>query len=298
MPQRHSKNAGDSACYRYSEKSEMGSLRQRLGTDSQLPFGYCCLSLQPVVDPVISPSGHMYSREAIVEYLLAKTQEIKLQMKLYETNQLQIQKEQQMKSIEEQESIQQSFAETQEGVGQVVKRKASNIEDNQSYMSSRKRIIDDTDRQTKLAELKQISPWVPQFTPEAKASDVKLPPKRPSSPMSGQPLRTKDLIPINLEREVTGSGESSSNGNAGAVRFICPISRKTITTQKVILIKTTGALMLESTAQKVAYKSMLCPQTGRPFRMEDVLELVNAASGFAASGQVEASQVQNTPYED
>eukprot|EP01041_Mallomonas_annulata_P000182 gene182-313_t len=45
--------------------------------------------------------------------------------------------------------------------------------------------------------------------------------------------------------------------------------------------------MLVSTAQKVADKSIICPQTGRPFGMKDVLDLVNVVSDFAASGQVE-----------
>jgi hypothetical protein len=34
-----------------------GTASQRLGTESQTPFGHCCLSLNPVVDAVISPSG-------------------------------------------------------------------------------------------------------------------------------------------------------------------------------------------------------------------------------------------------
>lgn len=55
MPQRHSKNAGDKHHFTYAEKAaaNVGSITQRLGTDSQLPFGYCCLSLQPVVNAVV-----------------------------------------------------------------------------------------------------------------------------------------------------------------------------------------------------------------------------------------------------
>jgi len=55
-----------------------------LQVDSQLPFGYCALTLCPVVEPVVTPSGHMYSREAIFEYLLAKTQELKRQQARYD----------------------------------------------------------------------------------------------------------------------------------------------------------------------------------------------------------------------
>ena len=34
-----------------------------------MPFGTCCISLKPVVDPVVSKKGDLFSRDAIVEYL-------------------------------------------------------------------------------------------------------------------------------------------------------------------------------------------------------------------------------------
>ena len=64
-------------------------------------------------------------------------------------------------------------------------------------------------------------------------------------------------------------------------------SRKTITNQKVVVIKTTGTMLLESAAKELVYPTMTCPITSRKFRMEDVIELVPAASGFSASGKVE-----------
>lgn len=66
----------------------MIALKQRLGTESQLPFGYCGLSMYPAEDPVVTPSGHIYSRESILEYLLTKSKEIKEQCKAYEEQQV------------------------------------------------------------------------------------------------------------------------------------------------------------------------------------------------------------------
>jgi hypothetical protein len=80
--------------------------------------------------------------------------------------------------------------------------------------------------------------------------------------------------------------------------------------------------MLEKTAEELAYPTMTCPMTGevplktsqkyfhisarvvhylyrisqqsiysgRPFKREDILEVVNASSGFSASGQVEVKK--------
>lgn len=86
--------------------------------------------------------------------------------------------------------------------------------------ATRKKYIDDTETEIRVAELQKVSPWVPQFTPAAEASKAKEPPKRPASPFSGRPLRAKDLIPINLIRET-----DDPSANSSVVRYICPVSR-------------------------------------------------------------------------
>lgn len=67
------------------------------------------------------------------------------------------------------------------------------------------------------------------------------------------------------------------------------INRKTITNQKVVLIRTTGAHMVEQTAKDLAYPTMTCPLTGKKFASEDVVVLCAAHSGKAALGGVVAS---------
>lgn len=56
----------------------------RLGGDSQLTFGHCSLCVHPAVEPMATPSGHVYCKECIVEFLLAKTQELKRQREAFE----------------------------------------------------------------------------------------------------------------------------------------------------------------------------------------------------------------------
>ena len=63
---------------------------------------------------------------------------------------------------------------------------------------------------------------VPQFTPQAESTLIKMPSTRPSSPFSGQPLRAKDLIPIGLILESSGSNSNST------VKYLCPVSRLNI----------------------------------------------------------------------
>lgn len=68
------------------------------------------------------------------------------------------------------------------------------------------------------------------------------------------------------------------------------LSRKTITNQRTVALKNTGVVMLETVADSLAIPSMVCPVTGVPFKKSDVLTLVSAASGYAASGAVESKK--------
>lgn len=294
---KHSKKACTRADFTYAEKNAAnsslgGTTVQRLGADSQNPFGYCSLSLKPAEEPVVSPSGRVYSREAILEYLLLKTQEIKEQTRLWEQQKQRETLEMQRKAEAEAQSQVEHFKESQGGVGTIVKRKLPEAEEKVAYMESRKRKIDDTDREKQKEELKKINPWLSEFTPTAAPTAIKEPPKRPPSPFSNRPLRAKDLIPVNLEREVVVGNSSSNSGSM--VRFVCHVTKKTITSQKVILIKSTGAMMIETAYNELAKPSMICPVTGKRFSESDVIELCRAATGFAASGNVEAKKYTPT----
>lgn len=85
---------------------------------------------------------------------------------------------------------------------------------------SKKKLMDDTDHAEKLDQLKAVCPWIPLFTPNAEPTLLKEPPKRPQSPYSQRPLRSKDLVPINLIRESTDEQSST-----GSFKYVCPVSR-------------------------------------------------------------------------
>jgi len=44
--------------------------------------------MYPADDAVVTPSGHIYGRESILEYLLTKSRELKEQMKAFEEQQV------------------------------------------------------------------------------------------------------------------------------------------------------------------------------------------------------------------
>jgi nitric oxide synthase-interacting protein len=217
----------------------LGTVKQRLGTESQLPFGYCSLSMHPAEEAVVSPSGHIYSREYILEYLLTKSKELKKVTKAFEAQEVRCnhfhvcplilsvnlflqtanrKSEEQTVDDIHTKAIQ-NFADTQDGVSGVMKRKLNDTDNLNNYQMSRKKVIDDTESNEKLEQLRKVSPWIPQFTPQAKEAEIKEPLRRPPSPCSGRPLRSKDLIPIQLIRE------SGSENSSGVVRYLCPVTR-------------------------------------------------------------------------
>lgn len=152
--------------------------------------------------------------------------------------------------------------------------------------------------------LSHVSYWLSSSQPDATAAAAAAgdefdyekeilalpspPPDRPPSPMSGEPLKLKQLIPIHLVHEQ--NERISNNGE----RVLCSVSQKRITTQDAVAIKSSGQVMLKSVFDELAKPTMTCPVTGKKFKEKDVITLVKGKSGFAASGNVEAKKYNPT----
>ena len=281
---RASRNASNRGFHSHAEKAKGfgGSIKAHLTTEQHLPFGYCCLCLKPAIDPVVSPSGHIYEKEVILQYILTKTQELKKQTIKNPNNNnnlVLINKNEDSKQEEDKfKQKQQEFMNKADCIAN------KNIlkEDEKSYQTEeRSKLIDDTDNEKKQVALKHANPFMPQFQPSSSTITPKNTSKqRPSSPMSGKPIRSKELISLNIEKETKNDD----------IRVVCSVSKKTITSQKVIVIKSTGILMLKSVYIDLKLnESLQCPVTNKKFKKSDVIELVRAGSGFAGCGtQVEA----------
>lgn len=277
---RKSKQPGGINPLTYGERAklkEYGTETCRLTTDSQHKFGRCQISLDVAVDPVATPSGHVYSREAIVDYLLTKNRELKKQRLDYETQlEEEKQKKSQEASIEEQGRCH-SFVRKSEGT--IQKDRHQHASDFDSKMGKK---IDIESIDTKKKSLKRTSYWLSQNAPDHVKETLDSPPARPPSPMSGQPLRLKDLI--SLDFKIDEKGE----------QILCAVSGNALTTQEVVVIKKTRQVMLKEMFEKMAKPSMTCPITGKKFKDKDMLELKKAATGYAASGEVQAKKYRHT----
>lgn len=283
----------------YNERKKLtsyGTTTARLGTESHNRFGDCCLGLSPATDPVSTPSGHIYSREAIVTYLLTKNQELKEAQLKYEA-QLSTDRDRTDLTLQtvEQKRIQ-DFA-TKDACPAQISKEGHAL----SHKQTLGRIINTATKDELRQSLKRTSFWLsesqPQYTKESIEDELRNnpPPRRPNSPMTGRPLRMKELMPITLQREEGNgvvAGTSSKSKKEG--KCICAVSGKAITTQPVILIKKTGVVMLKEFYETLAKSSHVCPVTGKKFKDKDVISLNKGTSGFAASGVVTAKKYRPT----
>ena len=227
-----------------------GTTTARLNGISQYTFGDCALSLHSAENhPVATPSGYIYEKVAILEYLLTKTQLLKKEKREYEAW---LQK-----------------CQTQENEKDERKRKAQVVafEEGQKVVSGKRQRLGDN-------PLKRTSYWLAEFQPEAAntSNSLKIPPKRPPSPNSQKPLSKKDLVALNLRRDP-------------GTHVICAVSERSITTQPAIALVTKKGVPAEVVLEQVFNdlgKEKLCPVTGR--KISKILRLQKGGSSFAASG--------------
>ncbi|KAJ1460125.1 hypothetical protein M885DRAFT_509859 [Pelagophyceae sp. CCMP2097] len=291
--QRHTKNNGSSTygVFSHAERKKCGfmnNLEMRAGVDSQLPFGWCSLSLQPAVDPVVTPSGHVYSRECLLEHMVAKTAQLRTQREDWEAQQRNAVNDARKSELEREAQLRLEFERAND----------PRINNEATKKRSREEVLED-ERAAIISEitapmattamvartkeeLKRTSFWLPEFTPGHAAEPVRAPEKRPPSPVTGQPLRSKDLVPIRLDASTVAKADGSKEHDT---KYLCHVSRNEITTQPVVLIRSTGCVVLEDVAKKLGvFETKVCPITSRPFKAKDVVKLEQGISAYSACG--------------
>lgn len=303
---RKSKQPGGHNPLTYSERKRLkssgyGTQSTRLTTESQLPFGYCSLSTSPAIEAVATPSGHIYEREAIVSYLLTKSGDLKREKAEYEKLRLGV--EERRVAWEEtcrKREVQRFARKDQGAIGE--ENNALVVHQDPAKASSIASAAAASATSKPENSLKQVSYWLSEAQPQHKKHTALYsgdfdyqkeiealpppPPERPASPMSGLPLKLKQLIPLHLLHDKEGKGTNS--------KVLCALSHKQITTQPAVCIKPSGQVILKSVYEELVKPDMVCPISSKKLKVSDVVELVSGKSGFAASGDVVARKYNPT----
>ncbi len=120
--------------------------------------------------------------------------------------------------------------------------------------------------------------WTPQETPQSEPTILERPDTTVRCPMSGQPLKLKELIPVKF---TLGDGADPM----GKHPFICPLSQENITNSvAAAVLRPSGMVISVASLTNCIEKEMICPFTSKTLKPEDIVRLRRASTGFAASG--------------
>jgi len=282
-----------------------GTVRQRLGGDAIKDFDCCSLTLQPCVDPVVTPQGVLYEREAIYEHILKEKQRIAKELKKYAAQQAARATETKTKRKHEAAETARSFEDAECGILPVSKAPkgagAETARDVERFDTMKgkavagvraagsalghKSLLEGEDLN---ARAKDSCFWIPDVTPEWRDKDLAKPEDRVLCPFSGQPLRVKDLLtavftPLDTSRDVTVNNTSANE------RFMCPISRKTLSNAvacAVIRSGSVGHVVCMEAVEQVVKPDMADPfgKAGAKLAPKDIIPLQRGGTGFAGSG--------------
>lgn len=271
---RHARNCTAGAVYTYHEKKKdnkacgYGTQQGRIGKDSVKDFDCCCLTLQPCRYPVITPDGYLYDKEAILEYIIHQKKEIARRMKEYEKQQKRDESEMAEIAKAEEESKAQKFIELEKSI---VSRPSTSSSDESSISN------------TSSGKAKILpSFWIPSLTPNAEKVKMKKPEKSVMCPMSGRPLKAKDLIPIHFT-EVNDPDDKRSLITRKD-RYMCAVTHDILgNSVPCAVLHTSGNIVTMECIEKLIKKDMIDPTNGMKLKEEDIIPLQRGGTGYAST---------------
>lgn len=275
---RHGKNCTAGTVYTYNERkkdtrqSGYGTKAVRLGKDSVKEFDCCCLSLQPCRNPVVTPDGNLYDKEAILEFIIHQKREIARKLKECEKQKGKQEKElKELSKLAQQEKLKNFMAKQSIGT----KTASASAGGPSTSTASVSNMVD--------GKYKQLpSFWIPTLTPEAKATEVKKPDEKVRCPMSGKQIRLKDLLDVHFTPIKDGDKRSLITKDA---RYVCAVTNDVLSNSvQSVVLRTSGHVVTQECIDKILSKDMVDPMNGKPLTEKDFIPLQRGASGFSGAG--------------
>lgn len=288
---RHGKNCTAGAVYTYHEKkkdtaaSGYGTQSIRLGKDAIKDFDCCCLSLQPCQDPVVTPDGFLYEKQAILEYILHQKTEIAKKMKAYEKQKQAQRSSSQLESRSEERERVERFKSRENSI---VSKPINPFTSGPVKEGEKTRIQSSSGEPSTAASASTSSQnlpsfWIPTLTPEAKPTLLKKPSKAVLCPMSGRPIKMNELITVrftpldpSLDRVALLNRQD---------RYVCAVTRDVLgNSVPCAVLRPSGTVVTQECVERLIRKDMTDPVTGEQLSDKDIVPLQRGGTGFAASG--------------
>lgn len=275
---RHARNCTAGAVYTYHEKkkdaeaSGYGTQSQRVGKDSVKDFDCCCLTLQPCRHPVITKDGYLFDKEAILEYIVIKKNEISRKHKEYEKQ----------RRKEEVELAQLAAAEKQSKLNNFLSTEKNIVSAPVNAFKSGKSDTDikSVSNMTEGRAKNLPSFWIPSKTPESKQKPLEKPENSVFCPMSGKPIKLKDLVDVKFT-EIRDPDDKKSL-IAKKNRYMCAVTHDILSNSvPCAVIRTSGDVVTMECVEKIIKKDWLHPLTGEKLTEKDIIPLQRGGTGYS-----------------
>lgn len=247
--------------------------------DSIKGFDCCSLTLQPCKNPVVTPDGWLYDKEAILKYILEKKTEYQKKLNAYEA-----QKSRELKNLQESS---QKDAKMQKDSFEKMEKNICNASTSKvySFVTPENTFNDRCFQGASSSKGKLPSFWVPSLTPSAEESKLKRPDKTIFCPMSGKPLKMKDLINVKFT-EIEDEDDKGKSLIAKEERYRCPVTKDILrNTTGVVVLRPTGHVVTAECVEKIIKKDMIHPLTGEKLSNKDFITLARGGTGYSAANE-------------
>ncbi|XP_075214570.1 nitric oxide synthase-interacting protein homolog [Lycorma delicatula] len=279
---RHARNCTAGAVYTYHEKkkdaeaSGYGTQTQRLGKESVKDFDCCCLTLQPCRNPVVTKDGYLFDKEAILEYIITKKNEISRKLKEYEKQKHKEEAELAELAAAEKESKLNNFLKTEKNIVST----PVNAFKSDASGSSKPSVSNMTEGRDKHLP----SFWIPSKTPEARKKNIEKPNKHVLCPMTGKPLKMSDLIDVKFTPVRDPDDKKSLIVKQN--RYMCPITHDILSNSvPSAVIRSTGDVVTADCIEKIIKKDWTHPLTGEKLSEKDIIYLQRGGTGYSITNQ-------------
>lgn len=133
--------------------------------------------------------------------------------------------------------------------------------------------------------------WVPSQTPDASTAKLQKPDSRIYCPISGEPLKIKDLIEVKFT--LVNDPDDKKSLIAKEERYMCAVTKDLLTNaQQHAVLRTTGDVVTGECVEKLIKKDMIHPLSNEKLEGKDIIWLQRGGTGFSSVNELEAKSAR------